>query len=221
MDLPGKVGLSVGANYRSRGPASLNVPALGGISGANALFTTDLNGDGGTGSTPRGDLLPGLRSGNWGRGVSSIQQLNQLIAAFNTNQAGKPTPAGQALINASIFTQAQLVALKAVSPTIPLVPENIPDPFASNPVNITMRITRPIKLENAYVVHNLQIEPYLDIFNLINYRGHGAYSGLGAGFGSLNFQPGYSATGRVQELANNRAFLFSPRTIQLGFRVSF
>ncbi|HEY3139165.1 MAG TPA: carboxypeptidase regulatory-like domain-containing protein [Blastocatellia bacterium] len=221
MDLPGKVGLNLGVNYRSRGPASLNVPALGGITGANALFTTDLNGDGGTGSTPRGDLLPGLRSGNWGRGVSSIQQLNQLIAAYNTNQAGKPTPAGQALINAGIFTQAQLVALKAVSPTIPLVPENIPDPFASNPVNITMRITRPIKLENAYVVHNLQIEPYLDIFNLINYRGHGAYSGLGAGFGSLNFVPGYSATGRVQELANLRAFAFSPRTIQLGFRVSF
>jgi hypothetical protein len=82
-----------------------------------------------------------------------------------------------------------------------------------------MRVTRPIKIENAYVVHNLTIEPYLDIFNLFNYRGVGAYSGLGAGFGSLNFD--YQNTGRVQEEQNARGFAYGPRTIQLGFRVSF
>jgi hypothetical protein len=160
-----------------------------------------------------------VKIGNWGRGVSGIKQLNQLITAFNTSVAGHPTPEGQALIAAGIFTEAQLKALKAVIPTIPLVPENNPNPFASNPFDVTMRITRPIKLENAYVVHNLQIEPYVDIFNLFNYRGHGAYSGLGAGFLSLNFD--YAGAGRGQELANARAFAFGPRIIQLGFRVSF
>ena len=123
------------------------------------------------------------------------------------------------MIDAGIFTLAQLKALKAVSPTIPLVPENNPDPFASLPLDVTMRITRPIKIENAYVVHNLVIEPYLDIFNLFNYRGHGSYNGLGAGFQSLNFD--YAAAGRLEELKNVRAFAFGPRTLQLGFRVSF
>jgi Carboxypeptidase regulatory-like domain len=219
MDLPGGVGLNLGVNFSSRGPLSLTVPALGGITGANALFTTDLNGDGGIGTTPRTDLLPGLRNGDWGRGVNSIQQLNQLIIAYNQNVAGHPTPAGQALIAAGIFTEAQLIALKAVSPTIPLVPGTNRNPFASDPLNFTLRITRPIKIENAFVVRNLVIEPYLDVFNLFNYRGLSAYSGLGAGFGSLNFD--YQNTGRVQEEQNARGFAFSPRTIQLGFRVSF
>ena len=126
---------------------------------------------------------------------------------------------GQALVAAGIFTEAQLVALKAVSPTIPLVPGTNRTPFASDPFNFTLRVTRPIKIENAYVVHNLTIEPYLDVFNLFNYRGVGAYSGLGAGFGSLNFD--YQNTGRVQEEQNARSFAYGPRTIQLGFRVSF
>jgi hypothetical protein len=219
MDLPGGVGLNLGMSFSSRAPASLTVPALGGISGANALFTTDLNGDGGIATTPRTDLLPGLRNGNWGRGVSSIGELNNLIVAYNSTVAGHLTPAGQALVAAGIFTEAQLVALKAVSPIIPLVPGTNRTPFASDPFNFTMRVSRPIKIENAYVVHNLTIEPYLDIFNLFNYRGVGAYSGLGAGFGSLNFD--YQNTGRVQEEQNARGFAYGPRTIQLGFRVSF
>lgn len=218
MEVPGGVGLNLGGTFSSRPPLTLTVPALGGITGANALFTTDLNGDGGTGSTPRTDLLPGIRPGDWGRGVNSINELNQLIAAFNANVAGKPTPARQALIAAGIFTEAQLVALKAVVPTLPLVPPKNPDPFASLPFDLTLRVTRQIKIENAYVVRNLVIEPYLDVFNLLNYRGHGSYSGLGAGFQSLNFA---YTTARANELQNNRAFLFGPRTIQLGFRVSF
>jgi len=219
MDLPGGIGLNLGANFSSRAPGSLTIPALGGVTGANALFTTDVNGDGGIGTTPRTDLLPGLRNGDWGRGVNSIAQLNQLIIASNNNVAGHATPAVQALIDAGIFTQARLVALKAVSPTIPLVPGTNRKPFASDPLNFTLRITRPIKIENAYVVRNLVIEPYLDVFNLFNYRGLGAYSGLGAGFGSLNFD--YQNTGGVQEEPNARGFAYGPRTIQLGFRVSF
>jgi len=218
-DVPGGVSISMGGSFSSRGPANINVPALGGVTGANAMFTTDLNGDGGTGTSPRGDTLPGLRLNDWGRGVSSFKELNQLITAYNQSVAGTATPSGQALIDAGIFTLAQLKALKAVSPTIPLVPENNPDPFASLPLDVTMRITRAIKIENAYVVHNLVIEPYLDVFNLFNYRGHGSYNGLGAGFQSLNFD--YAAAGRVQELQNVRAFAFAGRVIQLGFRVSF
>src|SRR5262249_45442682 len=69
FDTFGGMRLSTIIGISTRPPLTLNVPALGGISGANALFTTDLNGDGGTGSTPRGDLLPGVKIGDWGVGV--------------------------------------------------------------------------------------------------------------------------------------------------------
>jgi len=218
-ETPGGVRISQIWTYTSRGPLTLNVPALGGLSGANTMFTTDLNGDGGSGSSPRGDLLPGLGLGGWGRDVSSINGLNKLITAYNQNFAGKPTPEGQALISAGIFTLDQLKALKAVSPIIPLVPPNNPNPFASNPFNLDIRITRPIRIENALIVHNLAIEPYVDAFNLLNYRGRSAYSGLGQGFGSLNYD--YGAHGALQDLKNQRAFAYGPRVIQFGFRVIF
>jgi len=218
-ETPGGVRISQIWTYTSRGPATLTVPAIAPITGANAMFSTDLNGDGGAGSTPRGDLLPGLGLGGWGQSVSSIKDLNKLISAYNQNVAGNPTPEGQALISAGIFTLAQLKALKAVSANIPLVPAGNPDPFASNPFNLDIRITRPIRIENARIVHNLAIEPYVDAFNLLNYRGRSAYSGLGQGFGSLNYD--YGAHGVLQDLKNQRAFAYGPRVIQFGFRVIF
>lgn len=204
---------------RSLAPTSFTVPALGGITGANAMFTTDLNGDGGTGTSPRGDLLPGQRAGDWGRGITSVGDLNKLIQAYNTNVAGKLTPNGQALVAAGLFTEAQLRTLKAVSPNIPLIPTGNPDPFGSNPVSFDLRVTRPITIENALIVKNLRIEPYFEAFNLFNKRGRSSYGGLGAGFGSLNYD--YAANNALNDLRDQRAFAFGPRTIQLGFRVTF
>jgi hypothetical protein len=219
FDTPGGFRLSTIVTAVTLAPSTIAVPALGGITGANAMFTTDLNGDGGTGGSPRFDLLPGLNLGQFGRGVKSIRELNQIITAYNQNVAGKLTPNGQALVTAGIFTEAQLRALKAVAPTIPLAPENNPNPFGSNPANFDLRVTRPIKIEDAKFVKNLSIEPYFDVFNLFNRRGLGRYSGLGGGFGSLNFN--YAANNRLNDLRDLRAFAFGPRIIQFGFRVSF
>jgi hypothetical protein len=219
FDTFGGVRLSTIVGISTRPPLTLSIPALGGISGANAFFSTDVNGDGGTGTTPRGDILPGVKIGDWGVGVSNIGELNEIIQAFNTNNAGKLTPHAQALVAAGIFTEAQLRTLRAVVPTIPLVPTDNPNPFASNTVNFDVRVSRPINIENAYIVKNLRIEPYFDAFNLFNRRGINSYSGLGAGFGSLNFN--YAANNRLNDLGDSRAFRFGPRTIQFGFRVQF
>jgi hypothetical protein len=219
FDTFGGMRLSTIVGISTRPPLTLNVPALGGISGANALFSTDLNGDGGTGTSPRSDLLPGVKIGDWGVGVSSIGELNKSIQAFNQNNAGKLTPAGQALVAAGIFTEAQLRTLKAVTPTIPLVPTNNPNPFESNTVNFDVRVSRPINIENALIVKNLRIEPYFDAFNLFNRRALKSYNGLGAGFGALNFD--YAANNRLNDLRDSRAFQFGPRTLQFGFRVQF
>jgi outer membrane receptor for ferrienterochelin and colicin len=219
FDTPGGFRLSTIVTALTNAPGSLNMPALGGITGANALFTTDLNGDGGTGTTPRSDQFPGINLGQWGRDVNSMSQLNDLITQYNQNQAGKLTPAGQALVAAGIFTEDQMRRLSAVTPTIPTIPVTNPKPFGSNPLNFDIRFTRPIKIEDAGFVKNLKIEPYLDVFNLFNHRGLSSYSGLGGGFGSLNFN--YATNGRLDDLRDSRAFRFGPRILQFGFRVSF
>jgi Carboxypeptidase regulatory-like domain len=219
FDTPGGFRLSTIVTALTNAPTTLNMPALGGITGANTLFTTDLNGDGGTGTSPRNDLFPGVNSGQWGRDVDSLSELNALITQYNQNQAGKLTPAGQALLNAGIFTEAELRSLLAVTPTIPLIPVTNPSPFGSNPLNFDIRLTRPIKIEDAGFVKNLSIEPYFDAFNLFNRRGLRAYSGLGGGFGSLNRD--HANRGELDNLRDMRAFRFDPRILQFGFRVTF
>src|SRR5262249_17937768 len=75
--------------------------------GVGEIFFTHLDGDGST-----GDPLPGTNRGSFGRSVS-VSKLNQLITAFNGTVANTLTPAGQALVNAGLFTKDQLVALGA------------------------------------------------------------------------------------------------------------
>src|SRR5207245_6547629 len=59
-----------------------------------------------------GDVLPGTNIGSFGRGVTA-GNINNFINAFNTGSANTLTPAGQALVAAGLFTQAQLIALGA------------------------------------------------------------------------------------------------------------
>jgi len=120
-----------------------------------------------------------------GRGINSWGDLNAILTAYNNNSAGKLTPAGQALVTAGIFTQAQLVALKAVTPSIPLVPTTNPWPF-ENFFNLDMTLSRPIKL--ARLREGMSLEPIAQAFNLFNNNSRLTYGGsLNTGFGSLNY----------------------------------
>ncbi|GBC82543.1 hypothetical protein HRbin10_01670 [bacterium HR10] len=219
LTIPGGLRFSQIWSFQTAGPVNLFVPALGAVTGANTLFTTDLNGDGTIGTTPQVDVLPGTRIGDFGRKIKSWRDLNRVIQAFNQNFAGKLTPAGQALVRAGIFTEEQLRKLGAVIQPIPLVPENNPWPF-HNVFNLDLRITRPIVIEDAKFVKNLRIEPYFDAFNVFNRRSVGGYPGtLGGGFGSFNFD--YAGTRRLGELRDARGYLQDPRIVQFGFRVEF
>ncbi len=97
-------------SFRTATPLSVAIPFIDTFSSQNAIFITDLNGDGTT-----GDLLPGTNVRALGRSIKSLKELNQLITNFNNNNAGKITPAGQALVTAGIFTEAQLKTLGATS----------------------------------------------------------------------------------------------------------
>ena len=75
-----------------------------------------------TGDGTVGDPVPGSQVGSFGRDIKA-GNLNQFISNYNSKLAGQLTPAGQALVSAGLFTQAQLQALGAVTPTLALAPK--------------------------------------------------------------------------------------------------
>jgi hypothetical protein len=197
-------------SFRTAVASNLTVPFLDTFASANGIFTTDLDGDGRT-----GDLLPGTNIRDLGRKIKSFKQLNQILTDFNNNFAGHLTPAGQALVNAGIFTEAQLRTLGATVKPIALIPETNPWPF-ENLINLDARISRPVKIKEK-----VTIEPSLDVFNVFNHTGLGSYSGLGATFGSLNFDYVADPRGTAELSRATRLRLQQNRLLQLGLRVTF
>ena len=193
-------------------PQSVFVPQVSGS--AAEIFYTDFNGDG-----TYGDPLPGTLRGSFGRDTGNAAALNRLIDSYNSKQAGQPTPAGKALVNAGLFSEAQLKALGAVSPQAVRAPEaqvNL-DSFITTDV----RITRPFKLRGERIT----VEPALEIFNLFNIAnydlpGNKLGATLTGATGSIN---GTTAADRPNRagFGSGSFALGIPRAWQLALRISF
>ena len=194
-------------------PLTVTVPNFRGTSG---IFTSDFNGDGGIGTLPRADILPGTNVGDFGRRISSLENLNQAISQYNQAFAGTITPHGRRLVEAGIFSEAQLVAIGAVMPTIAPIPANNPNPFESR-FNADMRLSRPIRLGRE----RFQLEPSFSVFNVFNNNSLGTFGGgaLSGAFGSLNFN--YSNPDDRASLSEARGNVFRRRQLQFGIRFSF
>jgi len=121
-----KYGPQIGliGHFFSAGASTLMLPLSADPqqSGAGEIFRTDVTGDGTT-----GDLVPGTRVGAYMHSVQP-KDLAGLINNYNTTQAGTLTPAGQALVNAGLFTPSQLIALGATKPSLHPAPANGPIP---------------------------------------------------------------------------------------------
>jgi hypothetical protein len=182
--------------------------------GGGEIFATDFNGDG-----TAQDVLPGTNRGGYGRSLGcGATAVNRVIDAFNASQAGRPTPAGRALINAGLFTEPQLKSLGAVSQTIAFAPEDqvCLDAFYSTDI----RISRVFMLNGGRVT----IEPAIEVFNVFNASNYDLPENKLTG--TLNGQPG-SLNGTTPANRTNRAGTMgsftpgAPRSWQLGVRVSF
>jgi hypothetical protein len=121
------------------------------------IFHTDFTGDGTT-----GDILPGTRVGSFGRDIKA-GDLTGFTEKFNNTVAGTLTPAGQALVNAGLFIQSQLVALGAVVDKIPLGPTTNRASMGWLKV-VDLRLSAPIKVREGLV-----IEPSAAMFNIFNF----------------------------------------------------
>jgi hypothetical protein len=217
-----KYGASLGfiTHWYSALPSSIFLPSpVNGMPGA--IFTSDLDGDGslaGNTSGQSGDLLPGTTIGSFGRDVG-VTGLTNLIGQWNSSGAGQLTPAGQALLSAGLFTQAQLVSLGAVTPTIAVPPAG--EEGLGNMFTFDLKLGWKIKLK----WERLTIEPQVSIYNLFNKQNFDSPSQPLSGIlngtaGTLNGTTRGDRSNLVG-LGSGVFALGAPRSIEFGFKVVF
>jgi hypothetical protein len=215
FDIPGGVRLNSIWRVNSGFSQSAFVPQ---ISGSPAeIFYTDFNGDGTV-----GDPLPGTNRGSFGRSIGSPAGLNRLISDFNNKVVGTFTPSAQALINAGLFTPAQLIALGAVANRgnhLPLAPAD--QVMLDSYITTDVRVSRPLKFWRQRVV----VEPMLEWFNLFNVAnydvpGNKLNAMLTGAPGSIN---GTTAADRPNRAGTGSGSFAQgiPRSWQLAVRVTF
>lgn len=165
MDLPGHFQASAIGHFYSSLPTTMTLAPTGAPGG---IFVTAAYGDGtgdgyaanGSNGTS-GSILPGTNLGSFGRGVNG-SNINRVIDNYNQNFAGKPTPAGDALINANLFTQAQLTALGAVMPIVNQAPLNEANNTWLRDLDLSFNWSYKIK-------ERLQLQPGVSFFNVMNF----------------------------------------------------
>jgi hypothetical protein len=193
-------------------PSNLTVPTQGTV---GEIFRSDLTGDG-----TFGDLIDSASGighpGSFMRSVSP-QHLASAIANFNSTVAGTLTPAGQALVTAGLFTQAQLVTLGAVVPTIQAPPAN----NAGNGFykDVDTIFSWPFKLREK-----LTVLPSVSFFNIFNFVNYGSLGGLTGGDGSINgTSSGVNAATNTYRIGRGSGVFAvgAPRETEFGLRFDF
>jgi hypothetical protein len=185
------------------------------------IYQSDLTGDGTT-----GDILPTYKAGAYMRSVKP-NVLAQAIDRYNQVFAGQLTPAGNALVSAGLFSQAQLTALGAVTRSIAAPPTN---PAGNgNLRTFDFTLGRPTKI--PHLGESASIEPTISIFNLFNFANYSSIGGNLADIqqsGTVNgTDTSYSDTDPFNRNAlrlGNGSGVFSQgagRVIEYGLRINF
>jgi len=216
MDLPGSLRFSSILHYDTALPGTLSLPTTG-LPGE--IFRTDVTGDGTT-----GDILPGTNTGSFGRSVK-VGDLNNVINAYNSKYAGTLTPAGQALVQAGLFTTGQLTSLGAVMPTITPAPANEVGIDALKTVDVSLAwLLHPDRLMGR-LPESFTIEPAVSAFNVFNFANFDPPTQLLRG--TLNGSAG-SANGTPPALRINRIglgtgvfALGAPRIFEWSLKINF
>lgn len=184
-------------------------------SGPGRIFRTDFTGDG----TSR-DVLPGTNIGALDRTVSP-GGLNRAIANYNTNVAGKPTPAGQALIAANLFSASQLSQLGAVAPTLAPALAGVQGNGGTR--TFDFRMSYPFSFKERF-----HLEPSVGFFNLFNFSNFVDYSAgqtrLSTSANAGTLQGTTNGSSRDFLRVGNGSGTFAqgaPRELEYGLRFTF
>ncbi len=157
--------LGLTGHFFSAPPTNLTLDTLAGNQAQ--IFKTDVTGDG-----TIGDLVPGTRPGSYMRDYKG-SNLNKLINSYNARYANQPTPAGNALIAAGLFTPQQLIALGAVQQQIATVPGSAINTPAFRQLDGTF--SYPIRLYRFH--EGMSIEPAVAMYNFGNFSNFTHFNG--------------------------------------------
>ncbi len=207
--------LSLIGGIASPQPSNLQLPTQGTV---GEIFRSDVTGDGTFGDFVNSAGTDTGKAGTFMRGVSP-HGLASYIAKFNGTYGNGSTltPAGQALVNAGLFTQSQLVSLGAVIPTLQ-------PPPANNQGNGFYKDVDTILSWPLKVHERLTILPSVSFFNVFNFVNYGSLGGLAGGDGSINgTSAGVNpATNTVRVGRGSGVFAVgAPRETEFGLRFDF
>ena len=218
--------LAILAHFDSAPPTNLTLDAtnVAGTS-AGAIFTSDITGDGTT-----GDLAPGTLPGYYMHQVKG-GNLQSFITNLNGQYAGHLTPAGQALVNAGLFTSAQLSAIGAVIPTVATTPQST---AIQNPMSRAMDFVFSYPIRLARFREGLSLTPGVALYNVFNFSNFSGFTGTllnvnSTGGSATDTVPGYvSGPNTYAVLDANRVQRGSgtfdqggPRTTEFQLKLNF
>ena len=206
-------GLQIGLMSHFYSPLSSTLTVPNTASGAGEIFRTDFTGDGTT-----QDPLPGTHVGSFDRGINA-SNINTYITNYNQLYAGKPTPAGNVLIQNGLMTATDLQNLGGVAPYVPLAPQGQVNLAWLKALDATISWTYSLK-------ERFKIQPSVGIFNVPNFANfdlpESMMSGLLTGTaGSINGtnSPGHFVN-RVG-VGTGVYALGQPRVIEWGLKLNF
>jgi hypothetical protein len=222
IELPAAFRVNLIGHFYSPLSQTLTLNPLGAPGG---IFVTDVTGDGtGDGSLANGTngalggILPGTNIGSFGRDVTP-GNLNQVIASYNANYAGKPTPAGEAVINAGLFNQQQLVSLGGVMPIVPFAPAGEAGDGWLRSLDCGLNWTYKLK-------ERFQLQPGVSFFNIGNFVNYNPpknvlSGGLSGDLGSANGTSGRQPDSFRVGIGSGVFGLGSPRVVEFNMKLIF
>ena len=218
MDVPRNFRISFIGHFYSPLPQTLTLNS----SGAGAIFVSDVTGDGTDGSLISsggiGDVLPGTNVGAFGRRTKA-SDINTAISYYDTNFAGRQTPAGQALINAGLFNLSELQAIGAVMPQL--------NPASSDQPGMAWLKDFDLNLSWSYKVgERVELRPgvsFFNVFNIANFNGptnllNGVLTGTS---GSVNGTPGIQPSANRIGIGSGVFATGAPRMAEFSLKLTF
>ncbi len=181
------------------------------------IYQTDFTG-GGLENQP----MPGTTNGSFMRQFG-VTGLNNAINGYNATYGNEPTPAGQKLVTAGLFTVAQLQQIGAVAPVVAQAPPN----------QLLFPWTRALDFKASWVHRfdeRFTIEPSIGFYNVANFSNFNQPPGVMTGWltegsGSINSIAGGTQSTSAQSFrVGNGSGVFgmgSPRVLEFGMHLTF
>jgi len=226
MDMPFGVRVNMITHWYSALPQDIYYNSLG---NPEDVFQFDYLGDG---QATVNQPVPGSNVGSFGRDIKA-GDLNKFLQTLSSQFGNKLTPAGQTLVAAGLFTQAQLVSLCAVTPSLTGTAgcgpkfDLAPTGQVGNDAFFTfdLRLGWSIKpLRHKF--ERLTFEPQVAFFNLFNRQNYNGpdnllHATLDGSTGSINNTTRTTRSGNLIGLGSGVFGLGTPRSLEFGFKVNF